>query len=73
MKTVLFDLGGVLINWNDDWLYDEISSQMGKPFNDIKSKFNDNLCRLFETKIKESKFCDIDLGSNNDIDKKIIS
>ena len=38
MKTVLFDLGGVLINWNDDWLYDEISSQMGKPFNEIKSK-----------------------------------
>ena len=25
---VNFDLGGVLINWNDDWLYDEISSQL---------------------------------------------
>ncbi len=73
MKTVLFDLGGVLINWNDDWLYDEISSQMGKPFNEIKSKFNDNLCSLFESKINESEFWDIVLGSNNDIDKKIIS
>ena len=72
-KTVLFDLGGVLINWNDDWLYDEISSQIGKPFNEIKSKFNDNLCSLFESKINESKFWDIVLGSNNDIDKKIIS
>ena len=73
MKTVLFDLGGVLINWNDNWLYDEISSQMGKPFNEIKSKFNDNLCSLFESKINESEFWDIVLGSNNDIDKKIIS
>ena len=70
MKTVLFDLGGVLINWNDDWLYDEISSQIGKPFNEIKSKFNDNLCSLFESKINESEFWDIVLGSNNDIDKK---
>ena len=72
-KTVLFDLGGVLINWNDDWLYDEISSQIDKPFNEIKSKFNDNLCSLFESKINESEFWDIVLGSNNDIDKKIIS
>ena len=73
MKTVLFDLGGVLINWNDDWLYDEISSQLDKPFNEIKSKFNDSLCSLFESKINESEFWDIVLGSNNDIDKKIIS
>ena len=72
-KTVLFDLGGVLINWNDDWLYDEISSQLDKPFNEIKSKFNDNLCSLFESKINETEFWDIVLGSNNDIDKKIIS
>nr|AIF07956.1 hypothetical protein [uncultured marine thaumarchaeote KM3_25_G08] len=72
-KTVLFDLGGVLINWNDNWLYDEISSQLDKPFNEIKSKFNDNLCSLFESKINETEFWDIVLGSNNDIDKKIIS
>ena len=24
-KVILFDLGGVIINWNDDWLYDEIN------------------------------------------------
>ena len=72
-KTVLFDLGGVLINWNDDWLCDEISSQIHKPFSQIKSKFNDNLCSLFESKINESEFWDKVLGSNNEIDKKIIS
>ena len=42
-KVVLFDLGGVLINWNDKWLYDEISSQLNYPFDQIKSKFNQNL------------------------------
>jgi len=72
-KTVLFDLGGVLINWKDDWLYDEISSQIHKPFSQIKSKFDDNLCSLFESRINESEFWDKVLGSNIKIDKKIIS
>lgn len=71
--TVLFDLGGVLINWKDDWLYDEISSQIKKPFNEIKSKFNENLCSLFESKMNENEFWDNVLGSNIEIDTKIIS
>jgi 2-haloacid dehalogenase len=72
-SVILFDLGGVLINWNDDWLYDEISLQLNKLFNKIKSKFNDTLCSLFESKIDEGEFWNIVLGPDNDIDKKIIS
>jgi len=72
-SVILFDLGGVLINWNDDWLYDEISLQLNKPFNKIKTKFNDTLCSLFESKIDEGEFWNIVLGPDNDIDKKIIS
>ena len=72
-SVILFDLGGVLINWNDDWLYDEISLQLNQPFNKIKSKFNDTLCSLFESKIDEGEFWNIVLGPDNDIDKKIIS
>ena len=71
-SVILFDLGGVLINWNDDWLYDEISLQLNQPFNKIKSKFNDTLCSLFESKIDEGEFWNIVLGPDNDIDKKII-
>ncbi|MDC0388323.1 hypothetical protein OAM17_03160, partial [Nitrosopumilus sp.] len=71
--VILFDLGGVLINWNDDWLYDEISTQLKQPFNQIKTKFNDTLCSLFESKINEGEFWDIVLGPDNTIDKKIIS
>ena len=71
--VILFDLGGVLINWNDNWLYDEISTQLKQPFNQIKTKFNDTLCSLFESKINEGEFWDIVLGADNTIDKKIIS
>ena len=72
-NVILFDLGGVIINWNDDWLYDEITSQLKQPFEKIKSKYNANLCSLFESKINESEFWDLVLGSDNIIDDKIIS
>ena len=72
-NVILFDLGGVIINWNDDWLYDEITSQLKQPFEKIKSKYNANLCSLFESKINESEFWDLVLGSDNIIDNKIIS
>jgi len=72
-NVILFDLGGVIINWNDDWLYDEITSQLKHPFEKIKSKYNANLCNLFESKINESEFWDLVLGSDNIIDDKIIS
>ena len=72
-KVILFDLGGVLINWKDDWLYDEISLQLNIPFNQIKSKFNSNLCSLFESKINEHEFWNLVLGNDNKIDNKIIS
>mgnify|MGYP001602070216 FL=1 len=72
-NVILFDLGGVIINWNDDWLYDEITSQLKQPFEKIKSKYNANLCSLFESKINESEFWDLVLGNNNIIDNKIIS
>ena len=71
-NVILFDLGGVIINWNDDWLYDEITSQLKQPFEKIKSKYNANLCSLFESKINESEFWDLVLEKNNIIDNKII-
>ena len=72
-KVILFDLGGVLINWQDDWLYDEISLQLNMPFNQIKSKFNSTLCSLFESKINEHEFWNLVLGNDNKIDNNIIS
>ena len=72
-KVILFDIGGVLINWKDEWLYQEISKQIEIPFKRIESKFNANLCSLFESKINEKEFWNLVLGSDNKIDHKIIS
>jgi len=72
-KVILFDIGGVLINWKDEWLYQEISKQIEIPFKRIESKFNANLCSLFESKINEKEFWNLVLGYDNKIDHKIIS
>ena len=72
-KVVLFDIGGVLINWKDEWLFTEISEQLQMPFEKIESKFNANLCSLFESKINEKEFWNLVLGHDSKIDHKIIS
>ena len=72
-KVVLFDIGGVLINWKDEWLFQEISKQLQMPFEKIESKFNANLCSLFESKINEKEFWNLVLGYGDKIDHKIIS
>ena len=72
-KVILFDIGGVLINWKDEWLFTEISEQLQMPFEKIESKFNANLCSLFESKINEKEFWNLVLGYDNKIDHKIIS
>ena len=72
-KVILFDIGGVLINWKDEWLFTEISEQLKMPFEKIESKFNANLCSLFESKINEKEFWNLVLGYDNKIDHKIIS
>ena len=72
-KVILFDIGGVLINWKDEWLFTEISKKLQMPFEKIESKFNANLCSLFESKINEKEFWNLVLGSDNKIDHKIIS
>ena len=61
-KVILFDIGGVLINWKDEWLFEEISKQLQMPFQKIESKFNANLCSLFESKINEKEFWNLVLG-----------
>ena len=66
-KVILFDLGGVLINWKDEWPYREISKQLQTPFEKIESKFNTHLCSLFESKINEKEFWNLVLGFDNDL------
>ncbi len=57
MKTVvLFDVGGVLLQWKDEWLFEEITRQSKTPFDKIKDHFNANISDLFVGGITEKQF-----------------
>ncbi len=71
-KVILFDVGGVLLKWKDQWLFDEISKQSKIPFDRIKDHFNANISELFEGKITEKQFWKKIPGANQ-IHPKIIS
>lgn len=55
-NVILFDVGGVLLQWKDEWLFDEISHELDIPFEEIKDKFNANISELFIGKISEEQF-----------------
>lgn len=55
-NVILFDVGGVLLQWKDKWLFDEISHELDIPFEEIKDKFNANISELFIGKISEEQF-----------------
>ena len=38
IKAVIFDLGGVVIEWTDDIVYNYISDRFGLDFEDVKEK-----------------------------------
>lgn len=55
-KVVLFDMGGVLLQWKDEWLFEEITKQSRTPFDKIKDHFNANISDLFVGRITEKQF-----------------
>ena len=55
-KIVLFDLGGVLVNWKDEWLFAEITKQFDIEHDVLKSRFDQNIGSLFTGKVTEENF-----------------
>ena len=55
-KIVLFDLGGVLVNWKDEWLFAEITKQFDIEHDVLKSRFDENIGSLFTGKVTEENF-----------------
>ena len=55
-KIVFFDLGGVLLNWQDSWLYEEVSRETKISINKIKQDFESYVSLLFTGNISEKKF-----------------
>ncbi|KAF6242822.1 hypothetical protein C6988_06470 [Nitrosopumilus sp. b1] len=56
IKCVLFDLGGVVLNWNNSWLIDEISKQFNLSKKKFEQEFDNHLGILSSGKMTEKEF-----------------
>ena len=56
ISCVLFDLGGVMINWNDSWLIQEISREFELPEEKVAKEWRKNLPDISVGKVDEEKF-----------------
>ena len=56
ISCVLFDLGGVMINWNDSWLTQEISKEFELPEERVAKEWRKNLPDISIGKVDERKF-----------------
>ncbi len=55
-SCVLFDLGGVIVNWHNQWFIEEISQQFNLQQEDLKREFNSNLKDISTGIIAEKEF-----------------
>lgn len=55
-KCILFDLGGVVLHWNNSWLTNEISKQFNLSKNQFELEFENHLGILSSGKITEQEF-----------------
>ncbi len=55
-SCILFDVGGVLINWKNRWLIDEISKKYGLDKHQLYEEFSKCLPLLYSGKINEKQF-----------------
>lgn len=56
ISCVLFDLGGVVINWDNSWLIREVSRQFQLHENKLSEEFNKNLSSISTGIINEKEF-----------------
>jgi len=54
-SCILFDLGGVIVNWNDSWLIDEVSKRFNLSREFFEQEFRKNLKMLSSGKITEDE------------------
>ena len=55
-SCVLFDLGGVIINWHNAWFIEEISEQFQLHQEELSKQFENNLKDISTGKIAEKEF-----------------
>ncbi|MBM3896630.1 MAG: HAD-IA family hydrolase [Thaumarchaeota archaeon] len=55
-QLVLFDIGGVLVNWHDTWLYHVVSENFGIQETPLTNECEKEIVNLHTGKISENKF-----------------
>ena len=56
IRLVLFDIGGVVIEWQDSWLYHQVAQKYGIDENKLSKECETEIPRLHSGEIQESEF-----------------
>ncbi|PBO85225.1 MAG: hypothetical protein COA77_05005 [Thaumarchaeota archaeon] len=56
ISCVLFDLGGVVVNWDDSWLIQDVGEEFQLQEEKVAKEFHKNLPAISTGKINEKKF-----------------
>ncbi len=56
ISCVLFDLGGVIVNWHNSWLTQEISDEFQLPEERLSKEFHKNLPEISTGRMNEKEF-----------------
>jgi len=56
IRLVLFDIGGVVIEWQDSWMYYQVAQKFGIDENKLSKECENEIPRLHSGEIQESEF-----------------
>ena len=56
IRLVLFDIGGVIINWQDSWLYHKVAQGYGLNEKKLSKECDNEISRLHSGEIQEPEF-----------------
>ena len=56
ISCVLFDLGGVIVNWHNSWFIQEVSAEFQLQEEELSKEFNRNLTNISTGRINEKEF-----------------
>jgi epoxide hydrolase-like predicted phosphatase len=56
ISCVLFDLGGVIVNWHNSWFIQEVSDEFQLHEEELSKEFNRNLTNISTGRINEKEF-----------------
>ncbi|NIP62186.1 MAG: HAD-IA family hydrolase [Nitrosopumilaceae archaeon] len=72
-RFVLFDLGGVVINWHMEWMKEEVSRLYGIPLQSVREAFSKHLSMLDTGSVNEHTFWRLVGKSTNNVKLQNVS